>query len=112
MPWLIANQKLAHQIIATHEFKPDGNILDNQELRILRKYVADPSSVGVDGVFRDLKLFDEQTGKVDEEKVKGSGSLVVHAIVNGGFDEESRELLREWFGDGDVSGKEDKTSTS
>lgn len=102
MGWLIANKKLAHQIIATHQFRSNGDILDDEELGILRKYVVDPSPDGVEKLFRELGVWDEQTGKVDEENVKRSGSLVVHTIVKDGFDDESRELLRRWFESGDV----------
>jgi hypothetical protein len=100
MGWLIRNQKLAHQIIATHHLAPAGNILDNTELAFLRRYAEDPSPVGVQRLTRERGFWNEGENRVDEKQAKEKGSLVGYAICAGGFDDESVLLLRQWFGSG------------
>lgn len=105
MPWLIANQKLAHQIIATHSLPEDEQILDDKNMDLLRRYAQDPSPAGVEQLLRNLGLWNEQDGAADGMKVRDSGNLVVHAMLNGGFDEADVKMLNEWFENGSAGDK-------
>lgn len=106
MHWLLANHKLAHQIIATHRYTPTGGaILDAEQLAALREYVADPSPAGVREWARERGMWDEQRGEFDREKLREKGSLVGHGIMVGAFDGESLELLRGWFESGVLDGE-------
>jgi len=97
MGWLIANHKLAHQIIATHPLKP-ANILDENALVLLKNYVMDPRRKM--DLLRKKDMLDAPGQEPGFRAQSQHGSLVGYVIARDGFDEQEIALLREWFESG------------
>ncbi|KIW08844.1 uncharacterized protein PV09_00770 [Verruconis gallopava] len=104
MKWLIDNRKLAHQIVATHQFAPSGRILDDEQLDFLRAYVDDPTPSGVEQLAREHGFWNDGLNRMDKQLALAKGSLVGYAICVGAFDGPSLELLKQWFDSGLRSG--------
>jgi hypothetical protein len=83
MKYLMDRHLLAAKIIEVHPQAPDC-ILDANELALLRDYVNNP----------EAKLDELRARNID---VEAKGSLVAYCMVNDKFDENDRNMLREFF---------------
>jgi len=90
MSWLMQHHKLAEKIIETHKDRP-ADILDNNELALLRDYVNHQD--------KGAQLLESRGMKVTEPY---SGSLVAYCIAKDAFDDGEKKMLKEWFDSGNV----------
>jgi hypothetical protein len=94
MGYLMANHQLAAKIIETHPQHP-ANILDRDELTLLRAYVHAPADADKDALLR-------AHGIDPASLAEKTYSLVAYAIVHDKFDDGEKESLRKWFDDPQV----------
>lgn len=94
---MIANHTLAKEIINRHN--DPCPILDDDEIKLLQKFVTDPSAAKA--ILKERGLEDEADGEPGA-KVKESGSLVAHVIYGHSAEktvltDREIDMLREWF---------------
>lgn len=97
VPDMIRDKTLAENIITYHNHPTSDSILDDDNLKMLRRFVEDPSK-------REQILSDE--GIDPDESLKGKqASLAAYAVwahgredIDGGIlKEQDVEMLRSWF---------------
>ncbi|QDS70969.1 hypothetical protein FKW77_007307 [Venturia effusa] len=96
MGYLISHNHLGHEIVRAYDDQAaDGEILDSEELALLREYIADPSPNGT-------QTFLQTYGFTDAPSTK-PGSLVGYVVAKGGFSTSEISTLTKFFARSDVS---------
>ncbi|OCL06092.1 hypothetical protein AOQ84DRAFT_84392 [Glonium stellatum] len=95
--WLIANHKLAHQIIACHPIE-SMKVLDSPNLVLLRQYIENPADAK--GLLKEHDMVDIEGDKPGTRASQKYGSLVGYVIASNAFDEGEIKLLKDWFDSG------------